>query len=169
MKQPATIKPHLSVEQMFNWLQKSPDEAAHKRRMAIWMIHTGRLHAPKVAQILGISVQAVWLWTRQYNSKGPGGLDRKGRGGRRWAFLSKEREAELLKPFIKRAKSGDLAKASDIRSVFEKQLKRSVSMSYIYRLMARHGWSHIIASTQTKRPKLSDNFSILSRPWLRRQ
>jgi transposase len=125
------------------------------------------LHAPKVAEILEVSVQAVWLWTHQYNTKGPKGLDRKGRGGRRWAFLSIEREAELLKPFIEMAKSGDVAKASDIRLVFEKQLRRKVSMPYIYRLLARHGWSRIIAQSLIKKSTVPDDFKSITRPWLR--
>ena len=169
MREPAYIKSWLTVEKMFRWLQEAPDESAHKRRMAIWLIHTGRLHASKVAEILGVSVQAIWLWNQQYNTKGPKGLDRKGRGGRRWAFLSRQRENELLKPFIVRAISGDVAKASEIRAVFEKELKRKVSMPYIYRLLSRHGWSRIIAQSQRiQKPTVPDDFKKITRPWLRK-
>ena len=52
MKQPALIKPYLTVEQMFKWLQKAPNEDSHKRRMAIWLIYTGRLHARKVYNVV---------------------------------------------------------------------------------------------------------------------
>ncbi len=168
MRQPAKIEPWLTAEQMSVWLQKSPDESAHKQRMTIWLTSVGRLHAPKVAEILGVSVQSVWLWTRQYNSKGPKGLERKGRGGRRWAFMSRERETELLKTFIKRARKGDVAKVKDIRDVIEKELKRKVSMTYVYRLLARHGWSRIIALSQFKKSVMPDDFRKLSRPWLRK-
>ena len=169
MKKPAQIKPWLTVEQMFQWLQESPDEAAHKRRMTIWLIHTGRLHASKISEILGVSVQAVWLWTNQYNTKGPKGLERKGRGGRCWAFLSRQREAELLKPFIAKARSGNIPKASEIRPVFEQELKRKVSMPYIYRLLVRHGWSQIVSqSSRVRKPKATDDFEKITRPWLRK-
>ena len=169
MRKPTYIKSWLSVEKMFKWLQEAPDESAHKRRMAIWLTCTGRLHASKVAEILGISVQAVWLWTHQYNTKGPKGLDRRGRGGRHWAFLSRQRETELLKPFIVRTRSGNVAKASEIRPVFEKELKRKVSMPYIYKLLARHGWSRIIAQRQRiQKTTAPDDFKKITRPWLRK-
>lgn len=168
MRQPAKIEPWLTAEQMSVWLKGAPDESAHRRRMAVWLTSMGRLHAPKVAEILGVSVQSVWLWTRQYNSKGPKGLERKGRGGRRWAFIPQKREAELLKPFIKRAHKGDVARAKDIRVVIEKELERKVSMPYVYRLLARHGWSRIIAQSQLRRSATPDDFRKLSRPWLRK-
>ena len=168
MRTPARIKTWLSVEDMFEWVQKAPDEPAHKRRMAIWLTYTGQLHAAKVAQTLGVSVQAIWLWVRQYNSKGPEGLDRKGRGGRRWAFLSPEREAELLQPFIQQVRSGKVPKASEIRGVVQEELNRSVSMPYIYRLLYRHGWPGIIAQSQRVRGSGGgDDFEKLTRPWLR--
>ena len=55
MRPPATIRDWLSIDRMFQWLQEAPDEASHRRRMAIWLTHTGRLHAAKVAEILGVS------------------------------------------------------------------------------------------------------------------
>lgn len=105
MRPPPRIKPWLTIEKMFQWLQKAPDKASYKRRMAIWLIHTGKLHTPKAAEIIGVSTQTVWLWVRQYNSIGPKGLERKGRGGRRWAFMTQQQEAELLKPLIRKARS----------------------------------------------------------------
>ena len=166
MKPPAIIKPHLTVKQMFKWLQEAPDEDCHKRRMAIWLIYTGRLNATKVAEILGVSVQAVWLWTHQYNTKGPRGLDRKGRGGRRRALLLREAEAELLKPFLARAKSKDTPKASEIKAAVERKLDRKVSLPYIYKLLARNGWAQTIAQGgKTTKTKDSGDFRTISRPW----
>ena len=106
MRPPARIKSWLSIEKMFQWLQSAPDEPAYKRRLAIWLTYTGKLHANKVAKVLGVSTQAVWLWIRQYNDSGPSGLKRNGRGGRRWGFMTLQQEAELLRPFIRKARSG---------------------------------------------------------------
>ena len=53
------IKPFLSVEKMFEWLQGAEDLAAHKRRMAIWLTFTGELGANRIADILGVSTQSV--------------------------------------------------------------------------------------------------------------
>ena len=120
MRPPPKIKPHLPIEQMFNWLQAAPDQDAYKRRMALWLAHTGNLHAHRIAQVLGVSKQAVWLWVGQYNRLGPKGLDRKGRGGRRWAFLSRWQEQQLLKPFIKDVRSGKRPKTKEIKSISQK-------------------------------------------------
>jgi len=169
MRQPAAIKPWLSSEKMFKWIQEAPDESSHKRRMAILLTHKDRLHANKVAEKLGVSTQAVWLWIRQYNTYGPDGLKRKGRGGRRWAFLTRKQEAELLKPLIQQARSGRPPKTTLIKQLIEQKLQRKVSMPYIYRLLHRNGWAQIIAQSKKYRPAaaLKDSFEKFSRPWLR--
>jgi len=169
MRQPAEIKSWLSIEKMFQWLQGAVDESSYRRRMAIWLTHTGKLHANKVAETLGVSTQAVWLWIRQYNTYGPDGLERRGRGGRRWAFLSIQEEAELLKPFIQKARLGHPSKPAEIKQLVERKLQKKVSMPYIYRLLHRHRWAEIIAQSKQYVPSdtLQDNFKKFSRPWLR--
>ena len=169
MRPPGTIKPHFSINAMFQWLQKAPDEASHKRRMAIWLTHTGNLHAKQVAKVLGVSVQAVWLWIRQYNEQGPSGLERTGRGGRRWAFLTPKQEAELLRPYIRKLRDGVVASPSEIKKVIEQKLGKTVSMPYVYRLLQRHQWAEIIAQSGsvTADGKQTENYLKVLRPWLR--
>lgn len=168
MRPPAKIKPYLSVEKMFKWLQNAPDQASYKRRMAIWLTFTGKLHAPTIAEILGVSTQAVWLWIRQYNTKGPLGLYRKGRGGRRWAFLKLQEEAELIKPLLRKAKSGSAPKALQIKQIIEQKLGRKVSMPYVYRLLHRNNWYETIAqSNPVSDFSKEDTFQRFSQPWLR--
>lgn len=169
MRPPTRIKPHLSIDKMFQWLQNAPDEASYKRRMAVWLTHTGDLHAPKVAQILAVSTQAVAVWIRQYNRLGPNGLKRTGRGGRRHALTTPDKEAQILAPFIKMAKAGRIPKTTQIKKAVENALKRKVSLPYVYRLLSRHGWNEIIAqSRQTSQPtEFPDDFQKIARPWLR--
>ena len=169
MRPPAQIVNWLSLDKMFRWLQTAPDEASHKRRMAIWLTHTGKLHANKVAQALGVSTQAVWLWIRQYNRRGPDGLERKGRGGRRWGFMTTEQETRLLRPLIQKARAGHPPKPSTIRRIIEDELQTPVSMSYVYRLLQRHNWAGVIAQSQHggPEPKDSETFATLAKPWRR--
>jgi len=169
MRPPAQITNWLSLDKMFRWLQAAPDEASHKRRMAIWLTHTGRLHANKVAEALGVSTQAVWLWILQYNRTGPAGLERRGRGGRRWGFITPEQETKLLRPLIQRARAGHPPKPSTIREIIENELNGPVSMSYVYRLLGRHNWAGIIAQSQhrARAQKGSDTFANLAKPWQR--
>lgn len=168
MQSSVQIKPFLSVEKMFEWLQGAEDLAAHKRRMAIWLTFTGELDASRIADILGVSTQSVWLWIRQYNAKGPAGLDRKGRGGRRWGFLSVQQESALLKPLLRRARSGSTPKTTEIKEAIEMHLGRKVSMPYVYRLLQRHRWFEIIGQSKpAKGLAAADTFEKLSKPWLR--
>jgi len=169
MRPPAKIKPWLSNRRMFNWMQNAPDENSRKRRRAIWLTHTEKLSARKVAQILGVSTQAVWLWIAQYNKLGPKGLERAGRGGRRRAFFSPAEEADILKPFIRRARSGRSPKTAEIKQLIEKKLSRQVSKSYIYRLLHRYRFSAIIAQSRSARAASADtdSFKKLSQPWLK--
>jgi transposase len=169
MRPPAHIQPHLPLDGMLRWVKDSPDEHAHKRRMAIWLTRKGRLHAAKVAEAVGVSVQAVRLWIGQYNRAGPGGLERKGRGGRRRAFLSVNEESRILRPFLSRVRTGDVPRASEVKSAVETLLGRRVSMAYIYKLLSRHGWAQTAAQSQgatTSPPR--DTFAAITPPSQRR-
>jgi transposase len=169
MRPPAQIKDWLSLEAMFRWVQRAPDQAAYRCRMALWLTHTGRLHATKVAHILGVSKQAVWLWIRQYNEQGPAGLERHGRGGRRWGLMTLGQEAELLRPIIRRARSGHAPKPDAVKREIEEKLQREVSKSYVYKLLRRHGWADILRLSQSPRSPAEDvdSFDRLAKPWLR--
>ena len=167
MRPPPQIKPHMSIEKMFHWLQTAPDQDAYKRRMALWLAHTGNLHAHKIAQVLGVSKQAVWLWIGQYNRLGPAGLDRTGRGGRRWAFLSRWQEANLLKPFLKDVQEGKRPKTTEIKNKVEKLLGRPVSNAYIYRMLTRNNYQQQIAQSRSvlDNTQEKDTFRSISQPW----
>jgi transposase len=169
MRPPATITDWLSLDKMFQWVQAAPDELAYKCRMSIWLTHTGKMHAGKVAMILGVSKQAVWLWIRQYNENGPPGLERHGRGGRRWGLLSPQEEQTLLAPLLRRIRAGHTVKAAVVQQMVEEKLHQKVSKSYIYKLLRRHRWSELVEQSLTsmKAKEGSDTFSTLSKPWLR--
>jgi len=77
----------LSDEELRDWVREPTDRASYQRRLAIWMTHHAGFHAQKVADLLQVAQSSVWKWIGEYNRCGPAGLERKGRGGRRWAFL----------------------------------------------------------------------------------
>jgi transposase len=169
MRPPARIKNWLGLEAMFQWVQSAPDQAAYRCRMCIWLTHTGKLHAAKVAHILGVSKQAVWLWIRQYNELGPAGLERHGRGGRRWGLMTLTQETELLRPFFRRLRLGHALKPDEVKWAIEAKLQRNVSKSYVYKLLKRHGWTDILGQSRPapSPSEASDTFGRLAKPWLR--
>jgi transposase len=140
MRPPAHIEPWLSTEDLQGWVREAPDKRSYQRRLAIWMTEVGRLAAHQVAEFLCASKQAVWLWISQYNQDGPEGLDRQGRGGRRWAYLPLTEEEAFLRDWLQRAAHGEVLTAKQLRAQLEKVAGRKVTLGYVYGLLHRHGW-----------------------------
>ena len=169
MRQPAPIKPWLSPKEMFLWLQQATDEPTYQRRMTIWLTAHARLHAPAIASALNISVQAVWLWVRQYNDHGPTGLDRHGRGGRRWSYLTEDEERTLVRRALAAQIEQEQPAATILRQLAQTHLGRPVSPAYAYRLLDRHRQRQL---RQKKAPTTTpatptEDFRTLTQPWRR--
>ncbi len=122
------------------WVKDAPDKSAYQRRLAIWLTHAGPFPAHRVADLLAVSTQAVWKWVAEYNSLGPTGLDRKGRGGRRWGLMTLEEEYAFLAEHLAQAEAGDLLTAKQLCSALTEKLGQEVSIDYIYGLLHRHQW-----------------------------
>ncbi|MEW6262209.1 MAG: winged helix-turn-helix domain-containing protein [Thermodesulfobacteriota bacterium] len=140
MRKPAPLEPWLSSEELLAWLRESPDRAFYQKRLAVWLTYMGPYHAHQVAEMLGVSKQAVWLWIGQYNKYGPSGLNRSGRGGRRWSLLSWVEEEEVLHPFRERAAKGEIVTAKAIWPALSQAVGQEISLAYVYKLLHRHGW-----------------------------
>lgn len=140
MRNPSQLNPWFSSEELLAWVQDAGGKTSYQRRLAIWLTHAGPFHAGEVARYLGVSKQAVWLWVGQYNRKGPAGLMRVGRGGRRWGFLNPEEEGCLLAQFMERASRGDVVTALHLHRDICRRVGREVSMAYVYKLLHRNAW-----------------------------
>jgi len=140
MRRPARIMPWILPEEMAVWVREAPGKADYQKRLAIWLTAIGPYHARKVADLLQVSPQAVWLWVSQYNRNGPEALTREGRGGRRWGFLSWEQEEALLSSLRARAMKGEVLTATALWPEVRRAMGREVSLDYVYRLLHRHGW-----------------------------
>ena len=140
MRNPSQLKPWFSREELLAWVQEADDKGAYQKRLAVWLTHEGPFHAGDVARFLGVSKQAVWLWLGQYNRRGPSGLDRAGRGGRRWGFLPPDEEAHLLAGFLDRASRGEVVTALHLHRDICRRVGQEVSMAYVYKLLHRNKW-----------------------------
>ena len=65
---------------------------------------------------------------------------RQRQGGRRRENLSVEREAEVLAPFLDRARQGGILVVPQIKAELEVTLGRKMALSSVYNLLHRHGW-----------------------------
>jgi len=154
MRKPARIKAWLSEVDLGQWTREARSADELRCRLSVWLTFLGYA-AHQVAYWLQVSKQAVWLWVGQYNRQGPGALERVGRGGRRWAFLSLAQEAQLLGRWEQRAEQGQVLTAKALRPQLRQAAGRDVSMAYVYRVLKRHRWRklgprprHIKASVQ---------------------
>lgn len=138
MKMPANISQWMSPDEMAAWVHEAPTADALRKRLAIWMTLKGPFHAHRVSELLQVSKQAVWLWIKQYNQGGPDSLDRKGRGGRRRAYLSVDQEKALVDRLQDLVANGQARKAKELMPEVLKTVGQNVSVAYIYRLLQRH-------------------------------
>lgn len=144
MRNPAQIAPWMSDEELAAWVRDAPDADALRKRLAIWLTHTGPFAASRVAELIQVSKQAVWLWVGQYNREGPESLNREGRGGRRWGFLSLDVEASLLRRMEERAGSGEIITAKQLLPEIVRETGHEVSLAYVYGLLRRHRWRKLM-------------------------
>jgi transposase len=140
MKPPAKIKEWLSEEELSTWVREARTRESYQKRLVIWLTYYGSFRAQQTADYLRVSRQAVWLWVGQYNKKGPDGLNRKGRGGRRWSYISLTDEKSILDLLKKRAMEGEFLTAKQILPIIKKKVGKEVSLAYVYRMLHRHGW-----------------------------
>ena len=90
--------------------------------------------------MLGVSKQAVWLRIGQDNQRGPEGLRRSGRAGRRWSLLELKEEQWVLERWTQRAQGGEVITAGQLLPEVKKAIGQKVSLAYVYKLFKRHGW-----------------------------
>ena len=140
MRPPATVQPWLSTDELQGWVREAPDKESYQRRLAVWLTQVGQLPAHQIAEWLCVSKQAIWLWVGQYNRQGPEGLDRQGRGGRRWAYLSLEEEETFLRRFQRQAAEGRGLTAKQWHAQLVERAGRKLTVGYVYGLLHRHGW-----------------------------
>lgn len=160
MRKPTQVKPWLSSDELLVWIRGAADRDSYQKRLAIWLTFIGPFHAHEVAGMLGVSTQAIWLWLGQYNKHGPSALDRQGRGGRRWAFLSFEEEEILLQPFRRRAAQGEIVTAKAMWPEISQTIGREVSLAFVYKLLHRHGWRKLGPRPRhvKSNPEVQDDF-----------
>ena len=140
MSRHLTIRRWISDVELVVWMQEAQDRSEFQRRQSVWLAYLEKWPAHRIARALGVSEVAIWKWIGQYNHQGPRGLERQGRGGRRWAFLSLEKEASLLVGFLEEAAKGRVLTAKQLLPLVSQAVGREVTRGYVYGLLHRHGW-----------------------------
>ncbi|MDD2316870.1 MAG: winged helix-turn-helix domain-containing protein [Desulfobacterales bacterium] len=124
------------------------------------------------AEILGLGQNRVCVLRRQFRaSKGRPVEAGEKRGGRRRQLMSVEEEKAFLAPWIEKAGQGGVLVIPPIHAAFEREVKRKVTKSTVYRLLARHGWRKVTPDTHHPKsdPEVQEAFKKTSRLFWRRK
>ena len=137
MPRTTTIQPWMTLEEMQAWLRAPVDRQEYQRRLTIWILFRKPMPAAQVADLLGISVQAVWKWVGEYNRLGPEGLKRTGRGGRRTGLLLLPAEKALAKLLHRLRDREPKPPVSSLLPQVCRMLGREVPLHFLHRVLRR--------------------------------
>src|SRR5260370_32615913 len=158
---------HLTLEEVKIRMRTDP-RALYRQR---WLIMYNALAEPRkaeeIAKHCGVSKATVHQVISTYKRLGVEAGGTAGRGGRRHEYLSVEEEKRFLAPFFARARSGEIATATEVKLAFEAQVGHEVEESTIYRLLDRHGWRKLMP--RPKHPKGSKEEQERFKKTLRRR
>ena len=116
-----------------------------RRWLVIWNALVDPRPASEIAIHTDVSVSTVHNVISRYNRFGPKAIEGRERGIRRRCYLSRDQEAEFLKPFLEIASTGELCVAGRIKQALEELLGHGVHHSTVYRMLHRNGWREIVA------------------------
>lgn len=138
------VKPYLSSEEVMQRIKNARGFRDVQKLLVVWNATVDPRSASEIALHTGLAEQTVHNFISEYNRKGPGVLEKPGRGGRRNAYLTLEEEKELLAKFEPEGITGRIATDAEIKAEFEHRVGREVSRSTVYRLLARHRWRKVV-------------------------
>jgi transposase len=99
----------------------------------------------QIGEAVGWSSSTVRNIQAAYSKIGETALSSNERGGRYNDYLNPEDEKRLLRPFLKYTRAGHPLNVKAIHASYERQIGCMVPKSTIYRLITRHGLSHLLA------------------------
>jgi transposase len=120
-------------------LQNTKTKQEFKRVLCIWLSIALGLKAKDIALALDMTPAAVRKFHSRYYKSGAAIFAAQHPGGRRKAYLDKERETKLMKTFLRWVQSGKTLNVAEVQSAYERSAGRQVSRSTIYRLIERYG------------------------------
>ncbi|MBD0367331.1 MAG: winged helix-turn-helix domain-containing protein [Flavisolibacter sp.] len=137
------VKPHLTVEQLKERMQKERRVYWFKRWQMLHAVATNKgITAQEVALLLGSSIGVVRRTVQLYNREGAAFVEKLRRGGRREkrCLMCWEEEEQLLQSWEATALEGGVLVAKQLRKAVEQKVGHGVSDDYLWDLLHRHGW-----------------------------
>ena len=132
--------PPKARQELSRLLERAVSKAEYQRVLCVWLRAALGMSAIEIATALGWSTGSVHNLHSRYLREGASALVGRGRGGRRWAWLTVEEEEELLVAFADSAEQGGITEISAVQAALEQRVGQAVAKSTVYRLVARWGW-----------------------------
>ncbi len=133
-----------TVQRMRLLLRQAKDVAEQRRIQAVLMRASDALPPAKIAELTGLSVHSVRVIHSRFLREGESCLvGRPGRGGRRHALLSEAQAKALLASHAPAAAQGGIVVANIFQRDYERLVGHKVSVSSVYRLLAKAGWRKV--------------------------
>jgi transposase len=154
------VASHLSVDEVKERMKRETRAFVRQRRWIIYNVLVAPREAQEISLHTGVSVTTVHRVIATYNRLGPGALETSGKGGRRYQYLTLQKEQAFLAPFFKQAECGEIATVAQIQHALEEQVGHEVDNSTIYRLLKRHGWRKLMPRPRHPKtdPQIQEQF-----------
>jgi len=144
---PRTEIPAKQIAALRRALLADTNTSRFPRLQCLWLRTQGELSTEAIAQRTGLSVSHVRRIWSDYLRGGLAGARGRIKGGRRHENLTLMQERALLAPWHKAALKGRLVTAHNIKLCYELRVRREVAVSTVYRLLKRHQWQRVTATS----------------------
>ena len=126
----------------------------------------------ETAKLLGVGVATIVRMQREIRDQLAGKSSQKSTwGGRRRQILSIQQEEAFLGEWSKTAEHGGVLVVPPMHAALEERLGQKISLSTVYRMLARHGWRKVEPDTchPKKDPEAQEEFKKNSPSYWARQ
>lgn len=139
------VENHHTLQELKDLEHAEKMDPNRAKRLRIIILAAQRWSAPEIAMAVGLSRRACQLWIQRYNEEGLDGLrDRDGRG--RPFMLSSEQEEMVRKRLDDGPTPEDKVcslRGDDVRRILEEEFSKKRSLSTIYNLLHKLGYSYL--------------------------
>ena len=144
MPKTSKIHPHLSVSDIDKQIKETKGFWKVQRWMVIRHGLTNPTSSEAIGKAIGLGKSTVQQLISNYNKYGELAINTKGKGGRKYGYLTLDQEVSFLKSCEQQAILGHYTTTADIQKAFEDKVGKQVAKSTIYDLLKRHNWRKLV-------------------------
>lgn len=116
-------------------------------RLKVLLMRADGKPASRISEATGYHAAYVSAIVSNYAKHGIEAIMGKHYGGNR-RNMSYEEETAILKPFLEKARKGQLLVVSEIEAAYEKAAGHPIGSGQIYRVLHRHEWRKVMPRSQ---------------------